>query len=199
MTAASAQRWATEAQTSRRSTSRSAISERVLHRSSVNILETSTTFCSVRPVEGRPNDHNWSFPQVWIQEIKCACIVNDSFLIIWSVSDAIFPSPKQNLNPTHCSSIRNPRMSLNKRKNKHPLRSRFGLRQQNSLDWPRKERFNITKWQKAILLAVRAPSGQFGNFWICLRTWHVRCIYVFGSSTWELWLAGPTLINSFSK
>ena len=39
--------------------------------------------------------------------------VNDSFLSISNVSDAIFPSLKRNLNPTHCSSTRNPRISLN--------------------------------------------------------------------------------------
>jgi hypothetical protein len=72
---------------------------------------------------------NWSFPKSQSRKShKCACtnigFVNDSFLSISSVSDAVFPSLKQNLNPTHCFSIRTPRISLNKRKNKHPLRSK---------------------------------------------------------------------------
>jgi hypothetical protein len=74
-------------------------------------------------------------------------------------------SLKQNLNPTHCSSITNPRILLNKRKNKHPLRSKArGRIMAAKLTRPRKGRFSITKWQKAILPAVRAPSGQFANF-----------------------------------
>jgi hypothetical protein len=95
-------------------------------------------------------------------------------LSILCVSNAVFPSLKQNLMQVHCSfksAIRESRIILNTHKMIKPFeKQQRGLCRENSWDWLRRQWYYSNQWQNIVLLAVLGPSGESQNFWICLST-----------------------------
>jgi hypothetical protein len=109
-----------------------AISEMVLHWSSLTILQTFSTFSPVRPMERLPeySVFSWSFPMFeWRKKTTQRSVFSPWHCkrrLFWAISYAVFLSLKLYLMQMNCSfisAICKSQIILNTYNSKHPLRS----------------------------------------------------------------------------